>query len=409
MDKASKKSLIVKLICVLLSFILWMYISNVENPIRTIDMRDVTVELLNTDILSDNDLYISPDQSYTVDLKLEGATKDIYSVKKSDFTLKADLSGYALKKGENNIPVEVVNEPDGVTIKNKTVLSIKLTLEEGSEKSVKVSSNVKTSFKNGTTQKGISVSPNSVKVSGPESLVSSVVSVVLQGEISDISKDVSQSFKLVPVDVNGNEVSGVELSEEKGKLTIDVGSEKQVTINAVYTGKLSDNLTLKSITLSKDKVSIVGDSNVINLINEIDTEAINLSNITESGNVNITLNLPDGVSLADKDDKITAYVEVEKKSNIDEVITKKIDGVKVNLLGKENTNLAYEVDSVTVEVSGKTSEVSTLTAENIKASATVSSLNVAGEYEVNLDVSLVNSGTSVTIISKPEKIKVTVK
>ena len=411
MDGTKKKTIIVKCVCVLLSFILWLYVSNVENPSRTSDLKSVPVEFLNEDVLTSSNLYFSPNQNYTVDLKLEGGAKEIYSVNKSDFILKADLSGYALKKGENNIPVEVVSAPEGVTIKNKTVLTVKVILEESTEKNVSVYSKVRTTFKDGVSKKSITVTPKSVKVSGPESLVKNVTSVVLEGDIVDISKDISQSFKLIPIDSSGNEVTGVELSEDIGKVVVNVGNSKQVKINPVYKGSLPENLTLKGITLSADTVNILGDSNVVKSINQIDTQPINLSDIKESGTIDVKLNLPNGVSLVDNDNKVTASIEVaQKEDNIeDNVITKKIEGVKVNLTNKENTSLTYEANSITVEVSGKSSEINVLTAENVTATASVAGITEVGEQDVKLDVSLTNAGSSVNIISKPDNVKVVVK
>ena len=411
MDGTKKKTIIVKCVCVLLSFILWLYVSNVENPSRTSDLKSVPVEFLNEDVLTSSNLYFSPNQNYTVDLKLEGGAKEIYSVNKSDFILKADLSGYALKKGENNIPVEVVSAPEGVTIKNKTVLTVKVILEESTEKNVSVYSKVRTTFKDGVSKKSITVTPKSVKVSGPESLVKNVTSVVLEGDIVDISKDISKSFKLIPIDSSGNEVTGVELSEDIGKVVVNVGNSKQVKINPVYKGSLPENLTLKGITLSADTVNILGDSNVVKSINQIDTQPINLSDIKESGTIDVKLNLPNGVSLVDNDNKVTASIEVaQKEDNIeDNVITKKIEGVKVNLTNKENTSLTYEANSITVEVSGKSSEINVLTAENVTATASVAGITEVGEQDVKLDVSLTNAGSSVNIISKPDNVKVVVK
>lgn len=411
MDGTKKKTIIVKCVCVLLSFILWLYVSNVENPSRTSDLKSVPVEFVNEDVLTSSNLYFSPDQNYTVDLKLEGGAKEIYSVNKSDFILKADLSGYALKKGENNIPVEVVSAPEGVTIKNKTVLTVKVILEESTEKNVSVYSKVRTTFKDGVSKKSITVTPKSVKVSGPESLVKNVTSVVLEGDILDISKDISQSFKLIPIDSSGNEVTGVELSEDIGKVVVNVGNSKQVKINPVYKGSLPENLTLKGITLSADTVNIVGDSNVVKSISQIDTQPINLSDIKESGTIDVKLNIPNGVSLVDNDNKVTVSIEVaQKEDNIeDNVITKKIEGVKVNLTNKENTSLTYEANSITVEVSGKSSEINVLTAENVTATASVAGITTAGEQDVKLDVSLTNAGSSVNIISKPDNVKVVVK
>ena len=410
MDRTKKRSVIVKGVCLLLSFILWLYVSNVENPIRTSDLKGVPVELLNQEILNSSNLYLSKNQNFSVDLKLEGKAKDIYSLKKDDFVLKADLNNYALKVGENNIPVEIISTPGDVTIKNRSVLTVKVNLEEGIEKTVKVHSSVKTTFKDGISKKSINVSPQSVKVSGPESLVKSVDSVILKGELLDISKDMSRNFNLVAVDSDGNEVSGVQISESVGKLTVNVGGSKQVKINVVKQGILPSNYTLKEISLSAESVNIIGDTDVMKSIHQIDTEPIDLSNITESQTVNVKLNLPEGIYLMDNVNSITANIEVIKKEDdTNNVVTKKIEGINVELIDKVNTALTYDVSKITVEVSGDSKEVSALTSENISATVSVAGITTAGEQEIPLNISLKNAGSSVSIVSKPEKVKVITK
>ena len=58
MDKGSRKeqTIIVKIICLLLSFGLWLYVSNVENPVRTHEIKDIPVEILNEELKEDYDL-----------------------------------------------------------------------------------------------------------------------------------------------------------------------------------------------------------------------------------------------------------------------------------------------------------------------------------------------------------------
>jgi len=120
--------------------------------------------------------------------------------------------------------------------------------------------------------------------------------------------------------------------------------------------------------------------------------------------------LPEGAFLLDGSNTVTAYVEVSKKEdNIKQMITKKIDGIKVNLTDKVNTALTYEVNNISVEVSGNSKEVNEITSANIEATTSVSRITEAGEQEVALNVSLKNAGSSVKITSKPEKIKVIAK
>lgn len=412
MDNGNEKRIVVKLVCVILSFILWLYVSNVENPTRTSDIKAVEVTLENTDVLKDSNLCLKPDQKFLVDLKIEGPANDIYVTKKSDFTIKADLSNYSLKKGENNIPVQIVNSPGNLEIKNSGVLTVKVDLEEIIEKDVKISSKVNTTYKHGLTENYINISPKSVKVSGAESAVNSVDSVIIKGELLNIKEDTQESFDLIAVDAEGNEVKGVTLSESKAKLSIGVvGNVKEVSLKVNYEGNLPEGLTLEGVTLSKDTISITGDINKLEEVDSISTETINLSTITESKDMSLGIILPEGIYLSNKNEKITASIKVKKvEAKVENKTTsKKIEGIVVTLNNKQNEKLTYEAESIFVELEGAKEELDLVTSANIVATASVQDITVAGEYEVLVDVKLENTASTIKIKSKTEKIKITVK
>ena len=128
--KHKNKTLIPKLISLLLSLGLWIYISNVENPMRTYEVRNIPVELVNLDSLKNSKFAVSGNQNFTVDLKLEGPSTDIAKVKPEDFKIVADMSTYALKVGENTVPVQIITYPENIIIKSNGFWGIKVNLEE---------------------------------------------------------------------------------------------------------------------------------------------------------------------------------------------------------------------------------------------------------------------------------------
>lgn len=97
MDKRKEK-IITIMVCVLLSFALWVYISNVENVNRSLELKNVSVTLENESALSESKLVLLPDQTFEVNLRIEGPSKEVYSISKEDFNLKVDLSAYSIKK-----------------------------------------------------------------------------------------------------------------------------------------------------------------------------------------------------------------------------------------------------------------------------------------------------------------------
>lgn len=419
MDKGNKEKLIAKIISVILAFGLWLYVTNVENPTRTSQITGIPVKIENEDVLKDSNLALTPGQDLTVDLSLEGPSSEVYGAKKSDFTVVLDLNSYALKEGENVIPVKLVDYPSGVNIKNDGILSVKVNVEPLVEKEVKVTSNVKTSFKSGYKQSSLNVSPEVVKISGAKSVVDRVKSAALVGSASDIGESYEGTFKLSPMDSNGNEVQGVSLSEEEGTLTIGSGIKKEVKVVTNYKGSLPNGIQLDGVKLDSDKVTITGSKANIDKIQSISTEDIDLSNIKETTTLKLKYILPSGVNLVGNYNYVNATVTVKSvenntedkadNSNSDDAETKTIDNISVSLSDGNDTSFIYEAEKISITVTGKKTDLDKLTQDNVKASASAAELKEVGQQEVELNVSLVNAGSTVKIINKPDKVKVTIK
>ena len=78
-----EKNLMVKLVCLLLSFGLWIYISNIENPIKQYTITNIPVQIVNLDVLKEDNLTLAPDQNFTISLTIQGTSTNIYSINKS--------------------------------------------------------------------------------------------------------------------------------------------------------------------------------------------------------------------------------------------------------------------------------------------------------------------------------------
>lgn len=281
MDKRKEK-IITIMVCVLLSFALWVYISNVENVNRSLELKNVSVTLENESALSESKLVLLPDQTFEVNLRIEGPSKEVYSISKEDFNLKVDLSAYALKSGVNNIPVKVVDYPEGINIKNTGNLTIKVVLENLEEKDINISSKIDTTFESGISEVSSEISPQKVTISGPSSFIDKVSEVVLDGSANNISRNFSKTFNLKAVDANGDKVDGIEISTEKATYSMKVKKQKEVPIKINYQGSLPNGISKDSEEQSIDKIIISGDVDDIDKIENIETEPVYLSNITEN-------------------------------------------------------------------------------------------------------------------------------
>lgn len=404
MDKIKNKhkTLIPKLISLLLSLGLWIYISNVENPMRTYEIRNIPVELVNLDSLKSSKFAISGNQNFTVDLKLEGPSTDITKVKREDFKIVADMSAYALKIGENTIPVQIISYPENITIKNNGFLGIKINLEELVTKKFTIQSKVKLYYKDNIYEMSKRVTPDTVTVEGANSSVGRISSAVIVGEENGISENFEKSYNIKLIDSNGSEVTGVTPDIDNARLSVEVSKGKSVPINLKTTGELNAGLELKGYELSSNYVNITGSGDALSKVQSIDTEVFDISKLEKTGEVNVKLNIPEGVNVPSGTDYIKVKFTIQEKENkptqneTEKTVSKNLSlVVNYNNL-KDGLLLESSSEKVNVTISAVQSELDKITDGSLNASVDLSSITDVGQYSYKPEVSF-NSPTTATI------------
>lgn len=402
-----KNKKIAMIVCVLLSFSLWLYITNVENPSKIRTITNVEVNILNIDYLEQKGLILEPNQKLTVDIKVEAPASQIYSINAEDFNVQVNLDEYALKVGINNIPIEFISYPDGVTIKNNNSLQLKLKIKKLKTKEMKVTSMVNLNYEKGYFEKVIDISPKSVTISGAEDDVNEVDKVVLIGEENHINKSFSNKYKLMALDKNNKEVKWIKLSEEEGEMSVEVSSEKVVPIKIKTIGQLPKGLIIKDRILSVNNLSILGNNDRVNAIQSIDTENIDLSLINKSTTVNVKLVIPNDIKIEKdiKDINVTFTIEEVSLKN------KIINNVPINYIDKSDL-YEYELpETVDITISGKDEELEGVKSEDILVEASLKNIESEGSFEIewsaklknNMTVTIINQNGKINVISKLKK------
>lgn len=408
MDKRNEK-IITIIVCVLLSFSLWVYISNVENVNRTIELKNISVTIENESALSESKLVLLPDQVFEVNLRIEGPSKKVYSISKKDFNLKVDLSAYALKSGVNNIPVKIVDYPEGINIKNTGNLTIKVVLENLEEKEMNITSKLNTTFQDGISEISSEISPQKVTISGALSLIDKVSQVIIDGSESNISRNFSKTFNLKAVDANGDEVDGVEISTKKVTYSMKVKKQKEVPIKIDYQGSLPNGISKESEELSIKNVIISGEVDDVDKIESIETEPIYLSNITENKKITLDLIIPEGINIVGNDTSVILTYNVkyynntipEVKDDENQQITKTIEGIEISYIDEDTTKYDYEytTKTVNIEIKGTKADIDNITKDQIKVEASVKELTTEGENSVDWNASFITPINNVSIVN----------
>lgn len=396
----NKQNLIVQLVCLLLSVGLWIYVTNIENPIKSYELSRVPVEIKNADSLKEAGLALSPNQDFYVNLNIEGNNQDLFSVDKSDFKISIDLNEFVLKKGVNKIAVSIEEAPSTVKIKNSTGLTITVNTEAYETKEVPVKSKIDVISKSSYYVATPVFSPEKIIVSGPESLVNRVTKVIAEGEESNAVKTIVKNYMIIPVDENDKEVTGVQLSQKWVEATIEINEGKTVPIKITTTGTLPNGLKLKSITSNITEVGITGPQSILNSITEIGTEVINLSEIKDTTNIEVALSMPEGILIHNSENSVAVNINVEKP------ITKEFT-IEYSVIGKQSgITVSLDTNKVTITVSGFEGILEGLTESNFTAELDLSEYTEEGEFIKSPTVNLV--GIDNVIIDNISEVKVTV-
>ena len=395
----TKQKIIVQIVSLFISIGLWLYVTNTENPIRTVEVSKVPVQLLNANDLSKQGMALVPNQSIYVDLKVEGYSQDVYKLNKDNFSIKIDLAEYALKLGDNSIPITIVDTPSNVTVKNTSNLVVTVKIEEIIEKDFKVESRIDVAAKANYYVAQPQINQETVTVSGPKSLVSQVKGVVVLGQEDNVFEDIVKNYEVVAIGDSGYTVEGVKLSTERVQVIIKVNPGKSVPIKVGTIGNAGYNINIASMELSQNYVEITGPQYILDSISEIYTEAIDLSRITKNSNMKVDLIFPDGIEKASIS-YVTVSIEVEEvKESQENEVTREFE-VEYTTSGlASDFNMIASSNKVKIVLKGSKNKLDSINIENIVASIDLSSITDTGQYTETPAVNITGDAEGVEIIS----------
>lgn len=332
----------IKIISLLSAMVLWMYVMAIVDPEETKLFENIPVTITNKNELNERDLVIYPEQDLTTNIYVTGKLSNLKKVTKDDINVYGQINNPL--EGNNEIYLKVsTSQRVNYDFKNPVMI---VTLEKiiSEDKSIKV--DITGSGKNNVDNIMLQDNIDKVSVSGPRSLVNKVKRVVGTVKVNGELNDFSQSIKLEPVDANGKVVEGIELEKDSVNVNITLLTQKTVPI----TLKLSDNSeSYVNYTMSQNTVTIKGKKDIVDSINDIETQPVKLSEISPGTSKDIYLQVPSGITIE------TKYITIKKNSeeNAVEVYTytakdieirnniENIDKSKIKIPNSINVSIEY--------------------------------------------------------------------
>lgn len=376
-----------KLLSVILGFIVWLIVLNLDDYATTKRINDIPVEILNENAITDQNQLFEITEGETVDIIVKGRRSIVDSLTASDFKATADLSKLSLTNAAP-ITVTTLNRSleNSLTITmTNSVLVIELEKEDTISLPVTVAT--KGNVADGYTVGPAAATPNLIKVSGAASIISSIDRVELQVDVSGRNADVSTTCSPVFYNRN-NEVipdSKLECEVSTVSVTVPIYRTKIVPIKLSTVGAPEDMYEITEIECAPDKIMIGGPSDVLSRITEIEIGDIDVEGCT--ANIETTIDvakyLPENIVLADGNEMISIRVIV--KRNINKSISLTANDITIE---NKETDTLYEITMPTnssIIIRGLSDVVSEIDADDLNIVIDATHLEY-GENNVTLDI-----------------------
>lgn len=386
-----------KIFALLIAIILWTYVMSEVDP-RISENFNVEVRFLNESSLERQGLVVLEPENATVRVRVSGRRSEIIKIKESDILAQVDLSGYS--EGKVKVPV-YVQAPGSVTIDDYSPREILITFDRIITREMPVTVETTGQVPEGVVLGTPEVKPQYVAIEGPRTWLNSVWKVIATVDVSQSTNDINVTRPIRIVDDEGNEVRGIYSNINVVDISIPLYNVKTVPIELRTENQLPESYEIVDITIIPSTVSIIGKKDVLQAINQINTQAVDILELMNNENVTVDLDIPEGVRLAEGEGQVTVTL------NVEDIITKTLNFTleNVNILNlSPGLSIAEESMNRTfsITIKGRRSIVEALEAEDIEL---ILDLQGLGEGSHNVEITVKEEEFILLTIS-PESIQV---
>ncbi len=283
-----------KIVSLLFAILFWLYVMDQVNPEMVKQLENIRVEILNTPAVTQSGLVIMNEQEYFVNVSVKGRRNDLFDVTSEDVRITADLSGYG--KGTVSVPLETLTFDGSFVIDDLSQKDIKVFLDKVVEISKPVHLDIVGDTKSGYVKGELLYEPEEILVSGPESIVNNVAMIFGEMKLDGTTADLAKEIPVIPVDNDGNVVGGIELGRDYIRASIGISKLKTLSLNERLTGQAANGFEIVKVQINPTAVTVKGSETDVDVLDRLYTMPIDISGIMSTADVEIQLDLPQGIS-----------------------------------------------------------------------------------------------------------------
>ena len=290
------------IVSLLLSFLIWAYISTTEDTGIERVFTGVPVTFQGVDDLRSSRGLIVTDASVdTVTVKVSGSRASIGSLHASDLTAVVDVSGISQAR---DLQVSyVIRFPEsvnmnGVQVMSKTPETIAFSVVKENSKTVEVKGVFTGSVAEGFTVDPIVVEPASITFYGPASELNQIDSACVYIDRQNVSATIGPlSSDFVLLNANGETIRPPSVTSSQSSVTVTVpvlmNKELPLTVNLIEgSGATADNTVVE---IEPKTIQVVGSTATLENVNQVVIGTVDLTDFAETTTLTFPIMLDNNI------------------------------------------------------------------------------------------------------------------
>jgi YbbR domain-containing protein len=376
-----------KIISILIAFFFWWAVVSYEDPIREVTFDNVPVDKVNVESITDNNYAIEYQEGEYVQVVVKAKKSIVDKLTTNDIYVYADISNMSIT---NAIDIQAQVDIDFQSI-NIYPANMKVKIEN----IVSANKEVQYYFEGEVAEGYIAldpiITPNVIQVTGPESQVALISSVIVPIPIAQAKKDVTLYYAPDLLDSQNNPVSKITTNISEVSITVPVEMTKEVGIVFTPIGKVPEEYRLISTLLSRNKVVIKGKETAIQGIDNIVINDIILNEIVMNTELDLFL-----------ENYLPSSVDIIVEPLIEKILEFSSEDIDVKNL-PEGYIFSYDTEeAISITVKGIAEELDDVTIESLDPYIRLTNLetgthDIVINYYVPYGVDMISEEQSISI------------
>lgn len=411
-----RQEIFLKLLCLMLSVLLWMYVLNVENQDVSKTYKNVAVTLQNEQkLIEERNLIVTSGQNQVISVVLTGKRENLISAESPGaVAASADVSVIS-DSGTHNLLYSVATPDNLISVKSKLPEFITVNVEQFIYKSIPLEIIVDGNAAENYSLGEVATDFKYVTISGAESKVKNAELAVahILGEGLTETTDFNMNYSIL--DKNGAEIESEYLFKQDTPVTatlaVTKNEKKKLAVNLVSAPGV--NARYATADIQPEYITVTAQDEILAEIDSLSLGSIDLSQVNDGDVLDVPIKMPNGVRSADeaKNAKVTIH--------LDGIVTREFTPQIINFnFTSEKYKFEPVLTSMKIKLKGHKSVIDKLTGKSITVNADFRADEINGgniaigwhilsteiELPKNSDIAIVEKGTLIVeVLENPSK------